>query len=179
MPTQTDVVSATTDRIEQPSARQLDDEFVAGWNSHQLERLLSLMADDVVYEDSSWPTVMNGHHEIRVFLQSTWRAVPDLRFTHEDTVLLDPSGTGTARYWHGSGTHTGFWDPPGLKPTGTRFSFHGATFLESRGGKLYRIRVVYDVAGIMRQLGLLPGRATLVERLIMSAANLRTRLLRR
>jgi len=178
MATQTDVAS-TTDQGGQSPARLLDDEFVAGWNSHQVQRLLSLMIDDVVYDDSSWPTEMHGHHEVRVFLQSIWRAVPDLAFTHEDIVLLDPSGTRTARYWRGSGTHTGIWDPPGLKPTRTQFSFHGATFLESRDGKLCRIRVVYDVTGIMRQLGVLPRRETAMERLIMSAANVRTWLLRR
>jgi steroid delta-isomerase-like uncharacterized protein len=154
-------------------AKHLDDEFIKAWNSHKVEKLLSLMTDDVVYDDASWPTQMHGHAEVRAFLESIWRAVPDLSFKHEQTVLIDPSGTETARYWTGTATHTGVWDPPGLRPTGRSFTFHGASFLESRDGKLCRIRVVYDVADVMRQLGILPGTASVGERLIMIAANLR------
>jgi steroid delta-isomerase-like uncharacterized protein len=155
------------------AAKRLDDEFVKAWNSHKVEKLLSLMTDDVIYDDASWATEMHGHADVRAFLESTWRAVPDLSFKHEDTVLVDASGTRTARYWTGKGTHTGPWDPPGLRPTGRSFKFHGASFLESRDGKLSRIRVVYDVTDVMRQLGVLPGRASIGERLIMLTANLR------
>jgi len=175
----TDVPSSMAGRVEASLAQQLDDKFVAAWNSHEVEQLLSLMTDDVVYDDASWPTQMHGHAEVRAFLESTWRAVPDLAFTHDEIVLLDPSRTKTARYWHGTATQTGSWDPPGLKPSGRGFSFHGATFLESRDDKLCRIRVIYDVASIMRQLGVLPARGSAAERLIMTAANLRTRLVRR
>jgi len=150
----------------------------AGWNSHEVEQLLSLMTDDVVYDSASWPTQMHGHAEVRAFLESTWRAAPDMTFTHEP-VLLDPSGTKTARYWHATATATGLWDPPGPKPGGWPFSFDGASFLESRDGKLCRIRVVYDVANMMRQFGVLPKTGSLGERLTIKAANLRTRLRRR
>lgn len=37
-----------------------------------------LMTDDVVYDDAGWPTRMRGHAAVRGFLESTWRAVPDL-----------------------------------------------------------------------------------------------------
>jgi steroid delta-isomerase-like uncharacterized protein len=152
---------------------------VAAWNSHEVDQLLSLMTDDVVYDDASWATQMHGHADVRAFLESTWRAVPDLSFAHEDIVLVDPSGTKTARYWTGAGTHTGFWDPPRLKASGRQFQFRGASFLEIHDGKLQRIRVVYDVTDIMRQLGVLPARSSAGERLIIMAANLRTRLRRR
>jgi steroid delta-isomerase-like uncharacterized protein len=172
-------VGHTSGGVEPSPARQLDDKFVAAWNSHEVDQLLSLMTDDVVYDDASWSSQMYGHADVRAFLESTWRAVPDLSFTHEDTVLIDPSGTKTARYWTGTGIHTGIWDPPGLKPSGRRFQFRGASFLESHDGKLRRIRVVYDVADVMRQLGVLPPRGSHGERLIMMGANLRSRLRRR
>jgi len=159
--------------------RQLDDQFVAAWNSRDAEQLLSLMAYDVMYDDAGWPAYMHGHTDVRAFLESTWRAVPDLSFAHDDTVLVDPSGTKTARYWTGAGTHTGVWDPPGLNATGRPFQFSGASFLEIHDGKLRRIRVVYDVADVMRQLGVLPARSSAGERLIIMAANLRARLRRR
>ncbi len=170
--------STTAEHAASSGAIQLDDDFVAAWNAHDAHRMLSLMTDDVVYDDASWPTRMCGHCAVRAFLESTWVAIPDLTFTHED-VFVDPSGTKTTRYWRGTATHTGFWEPPGLKPTGRRLEFHGATFLESRDGKLCRIRVVYDVASIMRQFGVLPGHGSWAERLIVAATNLRTVLRRR
>ncbi len=173
-------MSAVTDTGSTAAvAVELDEKFVAGWNSHDAHPLLSVMTDDVVYDDSSWPTQMHGHAAVRAFLESTWLAVPDLTFTHEDPIFIDSSGTRTARYWHGSGTHTGCWDPPGLKPGGGRVEFHGATFLERREDKLCRIRVVYDVASIMRQLGVLPPQGSPAERVIVTAANARTWLRRR
>lgn len=175
----TDTGSTAARTAESPAAVQLDDQFVAGWNAHDAHRLLALMTDDVIYDDASWPNQMRGHCPVRAFLESTWVAIPDLSFTHEGLVFVDPSGTKTTRYWHGTGTHTGFWDPPGLKPTGRRIAFHGATFLESRDGKLCRIRVVYDVASVLRQLGVLPGRGTWTERLIITGTNMRTWLRRR
>ena len=171
----TDVASRRVDA----AGKHLDDEFVKAWNSHKVDKLLSLMTDDVVYDDASWPKQMHGHAEVRAFLESTWRAVPDLSFRHEHAVLIDPTGTKTARYWKGTATHTGLWDPPGLRATGRSFTFHGASFLESRDGKLCRIRVVYDVADVMRQLGILPAPASVGEWLITMAANLRGLILRR
>jgi ketosteroid isomerase-like protein len=32
----------------------------AAWNSHEHGRLLELMTDDIVYDDSAWPTTMRG-----------------------------------------------------------------------------------------------------------------------
>ncbi len=166
--------STTAPSAASSAAVQLDDSFVAAWNARDAHRLLSLMTEDVVYDDASWPTRMHGHCPVRAFLESTWVAIPDLAFTHEGLVFVDASATKTTRYWRGTGTHTGFWDPPGLKPTGRPIEFHGATFLESRDGKLCRIRVVYDVASIMRQLGVLPGRGSRAERLIITGTNVRT-----
>jgi transposase len=48
------------------------------WNSCDADRLLALMAEDVVYDPPLWPTTMRGHAEVRAVLAS-WRGVPDLR----------------------------------------------------------------------------------------------------
>ncbi len=140
MPDVIDVDSAAVGGVEPSLAEQLDDKFVAGWNAHEVEQLLSVTTDDVVHDSAGRPTQMRGRAEVRAFLESTWRAAPDLAFTHEP-VLLDPSGTKTARYWHATATATGLWDPPSLKPGGWPFGFDGASFLESRDGKLCRVRV--------------------------------------
>ena len=54
--------------------------FGAAWNSHEPDRLLELMTDDVVYHDSAWPQTMRDHSQVREFLEFLWRALPDLEF---------------------------------------------------------------------------------------------------
>ena len=138
------------------------------------------MTDDVVYEDAAWPGgEIHGRAGVRAFLEATWRAIPDMKLTLENSALLDPAGPRAARYWHATATNTGRWDPPGLLATGRRISFQGGTFLEFRDGKVCRVRVVYDAAELLRQAGVLPKAGSRGERLAFLAANLRTRLHRR
>ena len=70
------------------------DDFVGrweeGWNSHDPHRLLALMTEDIVYDDSAWPTTMRGHADVRRFLDSAWTAMPDLRFEMIDGPYIRP-----------------------------------------------------------------------------------------
>lgn len=159
-------------------ARDLANRMLEGWNCHNADALLALMSEDVVYDDASWPKRMYGHSDVREFLDSTWRAIPDLAFEFDDP-LVNTENSRIANYWRATATHTGPWNPPGLDATGRPVRFEGAFIGEVRDGKLRRIRVAYDVAAIMRQLGILPEQESLGERVIVGLANLRTRLVSR
>jgi steroid delta-isomerase-like uncharacterized protein len=159
------------------------DDFAArwleAWNSQDAEKVLGLMADDIVYDDSAWPHTMRGHADVRAFLEFTWRAFPDLRFEPTDGPLLDPHGPKAAFYWRGYATHSGPLDPPGFAATGRQIQFEGADFHEYRDGMLARLRIVFDMASAMRQLGALPDPGSREERLLAGLGNLRGRLRRR
>ena len=58
-------------------------------------------------------------------------------------------------------------------------SFGGAAFYELRDGKACRVRVVYDVASILRQMGVLPHAGSRGERMMTTTANVLTRLRKR
>ena len=75
-------------------ARRLHRRWEEAWNSHDPERLLALMTDDIVYEDSAWPTTMHGHADVRRFLDSVWTAMPDLRFEMVDGPFIRPGDAG-------------------------------------------------------------------------------------
>ena len=68
----------------------------AAWNSHEPARLLELMTEDIVYDDSAWPTTMRGHDDVRAFLASVWRAFPDLEFEWVDGPYIEPGDITTA-----------------------------------------------------------------------------------
>jgi steroid delta-isomerase-like uncharacterized protein len=136
----------------------------AAWNSHEPPRLLELMTEDVIYDDSSWPTTMRGHDDVRPFLDSLWRAFPDLRFEWVEGPYTVPGQLKAAFYWKGSGTHTGLLEPPGFAPTGRRIEFDGADFHEYRDGRVSRLQIVFDMLDIGRQLGTIPKAGSPIEK---------------
>jgi steroid delta-isomerase-like uncharacterized protein len=174
---------AETQAIAAPSvdlafAEDFAQRWLGAWNSHVAESVLALMADDIVYDDSAWPTTMRGHADVRAFIDSTWRAMPDLRFEVVDGPYLHPNEPKAAFYWKGYATHTGRIEPPGLAPTGRRIEMEGGDFHEYRDGKLVRLRIVFDLADTMRQLGVLPEPGSGGERFLMRLKNLQGKLRR-
>ena len=147
----------------------------AAWNSHEPERLLELMTEDIVYEDSAWPTTMRGHAAVREFLRFTWRAFPDLRFEMADGPYIVPGEPKAAFYWKGTGTHDGPLEPPGFAPTGKPIEFGGADFQEYRDGRVCRLRVVFDTMDLGRQIGTLPQAGSGLEKAAAAAQRLRVR----
>ena len=47
------------------------------WSSHDLERLLLLFTDDVVYEDVPMGTVSRGKDEVQAFCEAFFMGYPD------------------------------------------------------------------------------------------------------
>jgi steroid delta-isomerase-like uncharacterized protein len=134
------------------------------WNSHDPEKLLSLMTEDIVYDDSAWPATMHGHADVRRFLHSAWTAMPDLRFEMIDGPFLRPTKPEAAFYWRGAGRLTGPLDPPGFAPTGRTVEFEGVDIQEYRDGKVCRLRIVFDMMEVGQKLGLLPASGSGAER---------------
>ena len=152
--------------------------WLDAWNSHDADRLLPLMTEDISYDDSAWPTTMHGHADVREFLRHTWTAFPDMRFDLKDGPFLHPGKPSATGTWTGSATHTGRIDPPGISPTGRHVTFEGFDLHEYRDGRVSRLWICFDMAAIARDLGVLPPIGSRAERLTVSLANLQNRLRR-
>jgi steroid delta-isomerase-like uncharacterized protein len=152
--------------------------WTAAWASHDPERLFELMTDDIVYDDSASPETMRGKPAVREFLDTTWRAFPDLEFEGVGSPLVAANEPRAATWWRGWGTNTGPIDPPGIPATGKKIEFEGADFHEYRDGKVARLRIVFDMQDLSRQLGVVPAQGSTAERLMVRAAQLRARLRR-
>jgi steroid delta-isomerase-like uncharacterized protein len=164
--------------VDRAFVEEFTQRWLEAWNSHDDEKVLACLAEDTVIDDSGWPRTMRGYADVRGFLEYAWRGLPDMRYEPLG-VYLDPNAPRSAGHWRCSATHTGPLDPPGLAPTGKRIVFEGADFYEFRDGKLVRVRGVFDMADVMRQLGVLPATGSRAEGLTMKLANLWTRLRRR
>src|SRR5690348_2530221 len=53
--------------------------WVAGWNSHDVEKIVPVFTGDVLYEDVAFSEVNHGSGELRKFAAAFLDAVPDLR----------------------------------------------------------------------------------------------------
>ncbi|MGH7856397.1 MAG: ester cyclase [Candidatus Binatia bacterium] len=132
--------------------------WLAAWNSHQPERVLDLMTDDIIFDDSAKSQTMRGHAQVREFLEFCWRAFPDFTVEAVGGPLVASDGARAAFWWRCRMTNTGPVDPPGIPATGKLVEYEGADFHEYGNGKVARLRILYNMADILRQMGLLPER---------------------
>jgi steroid delta-isomerase-like uncharacterized protein len=164
-----------------PSAGLADffQRWAEAWNSQDAEKVLSLMTEDIVYDDSGWPETLRGHDEVRRFLEYIWRAFPDLEFEVIEGPLVAQGEMKAADYWRGRGTMLGPVDPPGFAPTGARVEFEGAGFYEFRDGRISRLRFVFDMMRAGQQIGAVPETGSRAERVGVLLQKLAARHARR
>ena len=61
----------------QTTLRRVIEDWGRHWSSHDLERLLLLFTDDVVYEDVPMGTVSRGKDEVQAFCEAFFMGYPD------------------------------------------------------------------------------------------------------
>jgi steroid delta-isomerase-like uncharacterized protein len=143
--------------------------WIDAWNSHEVDRLLALMSEDIEYRDDASPKPMRGHADVREFLEATWRALPDMTFELLDGPYVIPGEPRAALHWRGWATHTGPLEPPGFAPTGRRWEQDGVDLHEYRDGRVCKLRIAFDMLSVSRQLGLMPAAGGRAERALAMA----------
>ena len=126
-------------------------DYLEAWGEHRTDRVLAFFADDCVYENRARGAVYRGKEELGAWVAANFAAIPDTAF---ELTSLFASGRWVGCEWVMTGTHTG--DLPDLPATGRRFSIMGATIAEVSGGKIVRNADYWDLAGFLRQLGVMP-----------------------
>ncbi len=147
------------------AVRDVTERWMAGWNAHDADALVALIADDLEYYDPAWPDVMRTADDVRAFTAACWRAMPDMRFSEPMGMFLAEEGPRMVVPWHMTATLTGPMDPPGYAPTGDRIELDGVDVWELRGDKVCRYWSYYDAMEIGRQTGILPPRGSRAERM--------------
>ena len=123
------------------------DKWIAAWNSHDPEKMLSTFTDDVYYEDVAFGEVSHGQAEFRKFAAEEFEGVPDLEIKLVHAAVHN--GHGTVE-WSFSGTDKGVYK------TGKKFTVRGVSVIDVRDGKISRSIDYYDTGTIMKQVGVLP-----------------------
>ena len=120
-------------------------------NSHDMERVLSFYSPDCVGSDVGQAGLLRGHADLRTLLEMYWRAFPDLQFIVTNTVVQDSN---MAIVWVAEGTHQG--PIMNIPPTGRKVEVRGMSVIEVEDGLVVRGQHIWDLAGMLRHMGLLP-----------------------
>lgn len=105
-------------------------EHTAAWNSHDLDRLMSLFADDCVFEASGGPEFNGrkfvGRDEVRKAFADVFDSVPDANWGEgRHFVLSDDYGVSE-------------WRLTGTTLDGGRLDVLGCDFITARGNEIVR-----------------------------------------
>jgi len=125
--------------------------LICTWNDHDLDRLVTLYADDYEGKDVGLAQTYYGLAGIRQMAQLYYMAFPDLSFTSTETII---EGNRAALSWISSGTHRG--KIMNIPATGRIIKVSGITTVSLKNGLIVRSSVMWDVAGLLRNIGLLP-----------------------
>jgi steroid delta-isomerase-like uncharacterized protein len=125
----------------------LAESWITAWNSHDPDKLTAIFTADVMYEDVPFSAVNHGSAELRKFAASEFEGVPDLRVELANSSIQGEHGS---IEWTFSGTDAGIFK------TGKKFSVRGVSIVTVKNGKISRNIDYYDVATLMKQVGLSP-----------------------
>jgi steroid delta-isomerase-like uncharacterized protein len=122
-------------------------QWIEAENSHDVEKVLPLLTDDIVIEDVTFGVVMKGKDDIKQIYPTLFTAAPDFKLEPKAWVTDDKSFAVEIVY---SGTQKGEF--PGLPPTGKRFSIRTCSFGEFENGKIKGRRDYWDLVTLREQL---------------------------
>jgi steroid delta-isomerase-like uncharacterized protein len=121
------------------------------WNSHDLERVIGFYSPEYVGDDVGLSSPLRGREGMRTKLQEYWTAFPDLRF---DVISTLVEGSQLVIVWNGMGTHQG--TILHIPPTWHKVQVRGVSILDVQDGLVVHAEHIWDMAGMLRHMGLLP-----------------------
>jgi steroid delta-isomerase-like uncharacterized protein len=141
-------VTAATEQLRQTIAAYND-----AWNAHDLERIASMHAPDMVFENHTAGECAEGEEALR-HIAGIFESWPDIEFrtrrlyVREDLVVQE---------WTATATHVKPLSRGEIvaEPSGRRIEWRGMDVIPFEEGKVKRKDVYSDSVSILRQVGLL------------------------
>ncbi len=141
--------SAPTDSDLRVLVGRFIDEVI---NGRDLDRALSELVVEDFVELNPLPGQGPGRARLAGMLASMFAGFPDLHWTILDT-LVDGDRVMAVSAW--TGTHNGEF--LGMPATGRQVTVEAWTVDRYRNGQMIDSRIIMDVAGLLGQLGVIPG----------------------
>ena len=124
------------------------------WNAHDLDAIIAMHAEDMVFENHTAGESAQGADEVRRHIASIFETWPDIRFETRRIYVRDGVVT---QEWTAHATHTNTMRRGDLvaDPTGNRIEWRGIDVIPFEDGLVKRKDVYSDSVSILRQVGLL------------------------
>ncbi|MBI5838772.1 MAG: ester cyclase [Chloroflexi bacterium] len=136
---------------------KVDEENIAAWNAHDVERSVAIFPDDVTWHDVGSPQPFKGKDAVRQYIQGWFTAFPDMKITVKNRVITEDQLASEVEF---TGTNTGLLElapgAPAIPATGKKINGKGTYFVRFKNGKPVEVHTYPDAAGMMMQLGLMP-----------------------
>ena len=135
---------------------RLDDQGMSAWDSHDTDTWVEMFADDFVLNDWTRPEPIRDRAELRAYFDAWITAFPDMRAKQTNRVVSEDNIAAEIEF---TGTNTGplVMGEMEMPPTNKSVVGRGAYFAQVRDGKVVEFSAHPDAAGLMMQLGLMPG----------------------
>jgi hypothetical protein len=168
---------ATAAPLDVAEVHALLDQVRDAFNKQDLDGFVAPMRLDVELEHVAAEGPIHGRDAVASFYgDGLWPAFSDMQLELVAGPFLHPTEPSGMVAWRFRGTHSGRLDPPGLDPTGRTVDVLIHERWHFKDDKVARLVIVFDVASMMRQLGVLPEAGTGMEALLMRTQNVRTSL---
>jgi steroid delta-isomerase-like uncharacterized protein len=125
--------------------------WVDAWNAADSEAMAQLFAADGVYEDYAFQAIWTGPEQIAQWVEITSANIPD---AHIEILEAYQAGNRATVRWVFHGTPERLGE---IEGTGKSFSVSAVSVLELEGEQISRISDFYNLANLLRQLGLEAG----------------------
>lgn len=125
--------------------------IIKTWNSRSDEMIVALYATDYIGEDITGGKMRHGWEGVRMWMHNVFTAFPNVSYELLDHVQ---NGDDLVLHWEARGNHHGTFLK--IPPTGKPVVIAGMSILKLENGKIKHGKLMWDLAGILRQMGLLP-----------------------
>ena len=133
--------------------RETIDAYNDAWNAHDVERIGSMHAPDMVFENHTAGERAQGAQALE-HIAGIFASWPDIVFTTRRLYLREDL---VVQEWTASATHVKPLSRGEIvaEPSGRRIEWDGMDVIPFEGGKVKRKDVYSDSVSILRQVGLL------------------------
>lgn len=121
------------------------------WNTKVDEKIIQLYAVDYEGEDLSGSKKRSGIEGVKGWLNSVLHAFPNIHYTLVDYVANEGR---LVLHWVAVGDHHGSFLK--IPASGKQVTINGVSLLKIENGKIKEGKLFWDLAAVLRQIGLLP-----------------------
>jgi len=121
------------------------------WNTRADEKIIQLYSLDYAGDDLTGGKKRSGSEGVKDWLDRVLHAFPNIHYTLIDYV---ESGDRLVLHWLAEGNHHGSFLK--IPASGKQVRINGISILKIENGKIKEGKLFWDLAGVLRQIGLLP-----------------------